>query len=503
MKCAPLPLWAALLVAAAAGPVLDAGFPDKGFWPLTFVGIGLVLVTLIGRRAGSAYLVAFVASLSFYVVHIQWATLFLGLLPMMALAVLQSLIFAAGSVLITLAYRWLPGAFPGRAGGLLLTPVIVAGLWTAHEAVASVWPYGGFAWGRMSQSQSQSPFADLFSWLGVSGVSFVMVLLVAMTIEALRRADAPRLTRSIAPVALATLMLVVPLWPVPSDGEMRIAAVQGNGDAGYFAGSTSEQLLQAQVDATAPLFGEDVDLVVWPEGSTFRDPLTDEYTAAVFDYIAQEMGAPLLAQGITQRDDKIFNSLVLVEEGAGVTDVFDKRHPVPFGEYIPDRAFWRPFAPDLIDLVARDYTPGTTDAVFDVGGVWVGVNICFDIVDDALIRESVLDGASVIVASSNTADFGRTDESAQQLAIARIRAIETGRTVVNLSTVGISAMIAPDGNTIAQLPWFEAGAMVETVSLASGITPAVRLGAQLELLVAGLGLGGLVVAGVFGRRHRG
>src|SRR5690606_22297349 len=141
----------------------------------------------------------------------------------------------------------------------------------------------------------------------------------------------------------------------------------------------------------------------------------------------------------------------------------DKRHPVPFGEYVPDRAFWRPFAPHLIDLIGRDYTPGTTDMVMDVDGTIVGVNICFDIVDDQILTETVEQGATMIVASTNNADFGRTDESAQQLAFARIRAIELGRSVVNLSTVGISAVIAPDGSTIADLPWYTADVMIVDV----------------------------------------
>jgi apolipoprotein N-acyltransferase len=176
---------------------------------------------------------------------------------------------------------------------------------------------------------------------------------------------------------------------------------------------------------------------------------------------------------------------------------------VPFGEYIPDRAFWRPFAPELIDLVQREYTPGVTDSVFDLGDVIVGVNICFDIVDDQLMTESVEDGAQVIFAQSNNADFGRTDESVQQLAIARVRALELGRSVVNISTVGTSAIMLADGTTIAQLPWYTAGAMVVDVPTSSTVTPAVTLGRQVEWLVSGFGLAILVLAGALGRRRRG
>ena len=497
-----LPLWAALVVAVASGPVVDAGFPDRGYWPLTFVGIGLVLVSLIGRRNSSALLIGFAASLSFYLTHISWASLFLGLLPMAALSVLESLFAALGGLAITLAYRWMPRAHSSVWGRVALLPIAVAGLWTAREAWSAVWPYGGFSWGRVAMSQSDSPFSPLFGWLGISGVSFVMVLLVAVTVECIRIAGAPRGARVVVVVALSAALLVVPAWRVPADGSLRVAAVQGAGRAGYFDGSTANELLQAQLDATVPLFGQTVDLVLWPEGSTYADPLTDSYTGQVFDYVSEQMDAPLIAQGVTHRGGRFYNTAMLWKAGEGAVDLYDKKHPVPFGEYVPDRAFWRPFAPELIDLIGRDYTPGSTDMVFDLDGVTVGVNICFDIVDDQLLTRSVEEGARIIFASSNNADFGRTDESAQQLSIARIRARELGRSVVNISTVGLSAVIAPDGTIVQQLPWFEAGSLVQDVELASAITPAVAFGREFEWFVSIVALASMISAGIAVRRKR-
>ncbi|ODU65249.1 MAG: apolipoprotein N-acyltransferase [Micrococcales bacterium 70-64] len=494
-----LPLWAALVLAAGSGPILDAAFPDLGVWPLAFPAVALVLVSLVGRRAGSAFLVGFVAGLAFYLVHIQWASLFLGLLPMTALSVLESLFWGLGAIAMTLAYRWIPRAFPTPLGRVALLPLAVSALWMAREAWSSVWPYGGFSWGRLSMSQSDSPLSSLFPWLGISGTTFVMVLVVAVAIEVVR---SPTLRRATVAVAVATVVVALPAWPVMTDGSLRVAAVQGNAKAGYFDGSTANELLQAQLDATVPLFGQKgIDVVLWPEGTTYDDPLTDPYTGQVFDYVSQQVGAPLVGQGVTQRDGRYYNTAILWEAGRGALDLYDKKHPVPFGEYVPDRAFWRPFAPDLIDLIGREYTPGTTDNVFDLGGVTVGINICFDIVDDQILTDSVREGAQVIFASSNNADFGHTDESAQQLAIARIRALELGRSVVNISTVGLSAVIAPDGRIVDELPWYSVGTMVQDVDLSTAITPAVLLGRQLEWLISGFGLAALLIAAIGSRRR--
>nr|WP_194241386.1 apolipoprotein N-acyltransferase [Galbitalea soli] len=519
-----MPLWASLLLAAVSGVALDDGFPDLGWWPMTFVGIGMVLVAMRGRRPRSALLVGFVAGVCFYLIHIEWASLFLGPLPMTALAVLESLFVALGTMCIALAYQWVPRAWPGRAGRLVLLPIVVAGIWTAREGIASVWPYGGFAWGRVALSQSQSPLAHLFAWVGVSGVSFLMVLVVALTLELAVSGQssartpgiaapmlpgeggaptrgAARLTRVAVPLLALTLLVVVPAFPLVLSGSTTVAAVQGDGPAGYFQPHNEGDLLAAQYAATIPLYGRRVDMVIWPEGASDLDPLESRAGAAVFDEVSRRMNAPLIAGTITHRGSKFYNTSLLWEAGKGAVDFYDKKHPVPFGEYVPDRAFWRPFAPSLIDLIGRDYTPGTTDTVFDVNGVIAGIDICFDISDDNVMRESVLSGAQFLIAQTNNADFGHTDESVQQLAIARIRAMELGRSLVNDSTVGTSAIIAPDGSTIRQLTPFTAATMVARVPLSTTVTPAAVAGSGIELFVGILGLGGLLAAIVAGKRN--
>ncbi len=497
---ARLPLWLAVIVAAVAGPVLDAGFPALDWWPFTFIGIAMVLLAQRGRRVGSAFLVGFVAGESFYLVHVAWTALYLGPLPWIALSTLEALFWGVGGILITLAYRWVPRAFPTRLGRLGLLPVIIAGLWVLREFVTGTWPYGGFSWGRVAESQSTSPLAPLVAWLGISGLSFAMVWLIAFLMEVDAAVELRRSPRALLAGIAVALLFAIPAWPATTNGTTRIAAVQGNGPAGYFDNAPPGAVFDTQVAETLRIpsaqttGGKKVDMVVWPEGSAMPDPTRDPDTAAILDALSRKLGAPFIVGTITQRDDKLYNTSLQWEAGKGAVDYYDKKHPVPFGEYVPDRAFWRPFAPDLIDLIGRDYTPGTRDNVFDVGGVRAGISICFDIVDDQLLTDMMRGGAQVILAQTNNADFGQTDENQQQLAIARLRAIESGRSLVNISTVGSSQIVGPDGATISSIAPFKPGHMVADVPLGTTTTPATLLSRGIEFLVAGLGLFGLLAA---------
>jgi apolipoprotein N-acyltransferase len=193
-----------------------------------------------------------------------------------------------------------------------------------------------------------------------------------------------------------------------------------------------------------------------------------------------------------------------------VRDQYDKIHPVPFAEYLPARDFFYPLAPALFDMVPRDYSFGTRDTVFELdtassGIATAGIAICYDIVDDEILWSMMRGGADVIFAPTNNADFGQTDQSVQQLAIARMRAIETGRSVVNISTVGTSAVMDPTGATLDRLATYTEGFMLLDVPLATHTTPASALERNLELLVIFFTLAGLGVAGFghYGRYKRG
>jgi apolipoprotein N-acyltransferase len=205
---------------------------------------------------------------------------------------------------------------------------------------------------------------------------------------------------------------------------------------------------------------------------------------------------------ITERDEQIFNSSLLWLPKTGEADFYDKKRPVAFGEYVPDRAFWRLLAPDLIDLIPRGYSFGTRDGIFEVADNKVGTMICFEVAVDDISRELVSQGATILIAQTNNADFGRTNQSDQQLAIAKLRAIETGRAFINISTVGTSAMILPTGEVVQQLETYTADVMRQKLPLRTSQTPAMLIGSTLEMSNNFAALGILIYTLVISLRRR-
>ena len=496
-----LPVWAAVLASAAAGLLLDLASAPVGWWPLTFVSVTVALVALIGRSIGGALLVGTVFGAVFYTTHLVWVGEFLGPVPWLALAGLEAVLFGAGAVPIALAYRW-TARYPARGlVQLLAVPPLIGVLWTAREVVMGAWPYSGFPWARLGMTQVGGPLAEAVSWTSVTGLSLLIVILCASVVQWIRAGGIRFMLGLHLAVSVAALLVIAPQFPTAPAGEFRVGWVQGNGPTGYFDDKVPGDVLAAQTAATVPLYGQPMDLLAWPEGGVDADPLSDPAAAEALDRVVRSAGAPLLMNAATTRGDDVFNTSLLWTADPTGRQWHDKVNPVPFGEYVPDRWFYELIVPDLVGLIQREYTPGSNPPLVQVGDVGVGLAICFDVIYDAVIWDGARAGAEVFVFQTNNADFRGTDENLQQLAFARMRAIETGRAVVNVSTVGTSQVITPDGTTVDSIGVDTVDASITTVPLRTGLTPAVILGPWLTALIVLAAAGALTAAG-FSHRAR-
>jgi apolipoprotein N-acyltransferase len=502
--------WWSLVLAVAGGALTWASFPDVGWWGAASPGVALLV---LGMRRDSARwnaLVGFAWGITFFAPHITWADYAVGRVPWLALSV-----FEAGYVaLLGAAWSWARrGNAVWRTRWLQLLVFVV--LWVGVEELRSAWPFGGFPWGRLAFSQADSPLAPL-AWLGgaplVSAAVAAVGVLLAQSVTAARRlAVAATLGR----IALAGLVVVagllIPLDTRPESGTLAVGAVQGNVPTpGIDAFAQARRVLDNHVQGTMALLNRvtpgQLDLVLWPENGTDVDPQVDTAAAAAIDGAARAVGAPMLV-GTVQYPTTggRYNTSVLWVPGQGVVASYTKQHPAPFAEYIPLRSLVRPFS-SAVDLVTQDMIAGTKVGLVPLQSarlgrtVGVGDIICFEVAYDSLPRDAVRAGAELLVVQTNNASFGYTAESTQQLAMSRLRAIELGRATVQISTVGVSAIIAPNGTVSQQTSLFTSEQMVATLPLRHSLTPAARLGGWPAWIVDVLAVC-VVVTGMAGARR--
>ena len=492
-------LWR-LPTALVGGLLSSLAMPREDIWPLIFVSVALILVSVRGLRFWPAAGVGFVAGIAFYMSQVEWLSLYLGPVPWIALSVMEALIFAAGAGVIAIVWSW-ASAIPESYYRSSLIALVVATLWTAREWIAINLPYGGFPWSRVAQALSESFLSQLVYFVGISGLTFVSVFITVALLQAIEgglkslRENYLSLAASILAIATALLFVV----PTQAEaGEITVAAVQGNANAGLFANAERGTFLRNHLEATALLgthpLKDEIDVIVWPENASDLNPQVSPLAMTQIRSILETYDVPVILGAITESAEVFFNSSLYFSPAGDQIDQYDKKRPVPFAEYVPDREFWNQLAPDLIGLVTRDYAFGTRDGIFDLEDKKLGVLICFEIAIDDIGRELVGGGAQIILSQTNNADFGRSDETFQQAALARLRAIETGRTVVNISTVGVSRIFLPNGQIISELPIFEPGVMVEKVPLRTHVTPAMAISPYFDLFVNILAIAFLVTA---------
>jgi len=490
-------LWWRVPLAVLGGMIALYIYPTENIWVLAPLVPAFILIATLGMGFWVALLTGFLAGQAFYIAHIEWLALYLGPVPLIALSTLMSVYFALGVAFTA----WLWRKLKPKPKQYLWFAVIASSIWVVREWLAMSFPYGGFPWSRLGMAQAHGPWANWAYLGGISLISFVMALvgsIIALAILGYKKRGFPVRSAAITLLALVLAPALAPLGLLNTPvGSANIAAVQGNANAGLFSNLTPGTILQNHIDATKLVsqseLAEDLDLLVWPENASDVDPLRSEAARSKISSIAAEFDAPFTFGTITASGEEVYNSTLLWSPEGELLDQYDKKRPVPFAEFVPDRPFWRALAPDLIDLVTRGYSFGTRDGIFNLADFDAGSLICFEIAIDSIPRELALGGANVILSQTNNADFGYSDETYQQAAIAKLRAIETGRAVVNISTVGLSAIYLPDGKTLNELTWYQPGAMVNSVPLYSGITPALFLGGWIDAVLAAFGLIGFLM----------
>lgn len=464
-----VPLLLRYALSLGAGLSFYLAQPGWDLHLLAPVGVGLLALATAGASVRHGAALGLASGLVSFGPLLWWSGMFVGRVPWLGLTLFQS----AYLVLLGAVSAWVQGRASRRRGSLAVSPVSVALLWAGVEVLRSNAPYGGFPWVRLSASQGGT---SLVHWASIGGASLVTVM-VALTGTLLawlvvwavagrgRSGAALGLVRPAAAAGGIVMIFVVPLAvaarpyvtePSGQPRSVRVLLVQGNlPRAGLDFNAKAREVLSYHVSATdAALASLDAswrpDLILWPENSADIDPLRDPLSGDAVRAVVDRAGAPIavgavLAEPATQTSNTV---LVYVPGQPDPVTRYTKMHPVPFAEYIPQRTFWRRFSPavDLAGHFAAGPGPNVVDMpLADGTTVPVGIGICFEVAYDGLMRDAVRGGAGLLFVPTNNGTFGRSDESVQQLALSRLRAVEHGRTVLHVANVGVSAVITPDG----------------------------------------------------------
>ena len=405
-------------------------------------------------------------------------------------------------VLIQAAWLGLWAAVVARFLQHALLPIIAATVWVGMDVLRGFVPLSGFSWGALAYAQvDYAWFTPLGRVLGASGVTFVVVALgVALMETALVMLAGDRENPLRAPIVQAvglTLMVtLVTIGPPSTAGSLDVLAVQGN-DIEHWIEQDDDPprtitrnlhrlTLESVARDGAP------DLVVWPESAVDRDPsraawsdlgvLASEAAAA-----AGKLVAGVSLDGPDPFRERIVGAWLLGPAGtADVEDLYVKRRPVPFGEYVPGRRLlsWIP----ALDQVPRDAIAGESPQAFEiVPGVYAAVLVCFETLFSDLVRSNIRAGdrdAGIVLAITNDASFERSAEPDQHLAQSRMRAIETGRWVVHAALSGSSAFIDPDGRVLDATDLFTQASIRREIPLAAAPTPFLAIGDVVGIAAA-------------------
>ena len=506
-----------LVPSVLGGLLLAFSLPPWGWWPLAFAGAALVYWRLAGLDWRLRLLSGWAAGLGCFVPGLWWAGAF-NWYGAAALMAVEALSMALAAVVVPSA-RW-------------RVPSCV-GAFTLAEAVRISWPFGGLPLGGLFLGQASGPLLDAarlggpllltaLVWLGGAGLAELWrgasrtLLGAPASGSGLGRPTPWRRLRvgerravSSVSVGAASLLLVMAValggLVAPAGGRpvgrLAVALVQGGGHRGTSQFEVApETVLAAQVAASARLLSatDPPSLVVWPEDVVRVGPrLAGSAAAAYLSSLARRLHATVLA-GVTETvSATAFRNEVVAWGPAGsVVGHYEKVHRVPFGEYVPDRAFFSHFA--NLSAVPLDAIPGHGSGELTTPAGRLGLMISYEVFFATRGRSATSAGAQLLVVPTNTSSYASSQVPSLEIAADRLQAVEEGRDLVQAAPTGYSTVVDADGALRARTVLGRRQVLEASVDLRTGRTVYEQLGGTPVLVLAGASLAASLLLALLG-----
>lgn len=465
--------------------------PFNQAW-LTLPVLLLLLVSSRHSSSRQAFRIGFFFGLGWFAAGLSWIYVsidrFGGLPPIASIALL----------LLLFAYlSWFPALtlwLWRRIGEHLQSSVfgLLPLLWLAAETLRGQL-LTGFPWLELGYSQTDSWLGNFAPWLGGSGITLIMWLVVISLLSWWQQ-------RRWYQAGFAGLLLLLPLMlPWFSSLErttdsLRVLLVQGNIDQNIKWNPEQHwPTMRHYLTISKPHYASH-DLIIWPEAAvTMPEPYTDDILAGIHRETAAQ-GVALITGIIDFADGQYFNSLIaLGQDGTdtvtqdyyhGHSNRYQKHQLLPIGEFVPFEAILRPLAP-LFDLPMSSFTRGDkVQANLQAAGFSFAAAICYEIAFPELLRGNLTEQTNFLLTVSNDTWFGASHGPAQHMQIARMRALEFGRPLLRATNNGITAAVDEQGREIARAEQFIATSISADIPVVIGHTWFFRYGTWSTWLLA-------------------
>ena len=451
-----------------AGLFIAASMPPWGWWPLSFIGVALYASVARERRTTAPFVTAFVFGIGWFLPAMAW----------------MWFLTAPGYLIVVLLFASLHGLAARAAAFFPEGKNHTAALIVFHslaETLRLSLPFGGVPLATLAIAHADSPFAHLAPWLGVIGLS-TLVLWIGMSQHRVRLL-----------LVVTVLIGIASRWDGTTDSGriVRLTAIQGGGEQGTHAVDTDPRdvflrhlaltkSLRPNATRTAVVWPENV-INVSAEGLFFD---SREYTELLTE--AKRLDVPFVV-GITEDagNNAFTNAQVVIDPEVGITSRYDKVRRVPFGEYMPMRSLLASLGAPT-HLVPRDARSGDARGWIDIANERASVAISWEVFFGGRVNEGISDGAGYIINPTNGSSYTWRILQTQQVASSRLRAQEQGRWLLQISPTGFSGFVGPDGHLYDRTKVSEAAIIDHTIPVRTGRTLYSYLGngVYIALLVA-------------------